>query len=94
MCRGHTEWTSSGEGNDLEEFIFESQDFIRNSSLSLSSDLYEELFMKNDEHGLDPVFRQSIIFSSMENRHSRNLYLQLEKRGYSSFAVGTGTNVA
>ena len=50
--------------------------------------------MKNDDNASDNIFKKAIIFNTMDNRHSRNLYFQLEKKKYSSFAVGTGSNVS
>lgn len=88
------EWQSDGSGNDLNEFIMESDSLMRNSYLSLNSKLYEELFMKREENGYQRIFNKTRIFNEMESRHVRNVYFQLDKMGKISFAVGSGSNVS
>ena len=50
--------------------------------------------MKREEVLAENIFDHSIMFNEMQNRHTRNLYFQIEKRNEVSFAVGSGGNVS
>lgn len=50
--------------------------------------------MKRDEASCENIFKKTIIYNEMENRHIRNVYFQLDRRGKVTFAVGSGTNVS
>lgn len=50
--------------------------------------------MKRDELSSEGIFRKAIIYNEMENRHTRNVYFQLDRRNRVTFAVGSGSNVS
>ena len=50
--------------------------------------------MKREDDKSDRIFNQTIIFNEMQNRHSKNLYMQIEKKNEVSFAVGSGSSVS
>ena len=47
ICKGHTEWESSAN-EFVPEFLAEFEDFGRNSKVSMSGNLYDEIFFKHE----------------------------------------------
>lgn len=53
----------------FSEFVTEFEEFGRGSKVSLSAELFEELFMKREMAAARQLFEKAIIFNKMEIKH-------------------------